>query len=186
MPMLMMLAAAAAAVDYRDPAAWVCRPGRTDACTASVLAKAPPADCFYVYPTVSMDPTPNSDMKPGVEEPGMTASHLGPFAGVCRPFAPLYRQITLPAIRAMMAAKPPAIDRELGYRDVLAAWRDYLAHDNHGRPFVLIGHSQGSLTLKRLVAEEIDGKPVQRQMLSAILPGMTSRSVVFGNLQGLE
>ena len=93
------------------------------------------------------------------------------FRNACRLFAPLYRQVTLSALHAAMRRQPDGADRELPYADVRAAWRDYLAHDNHGRPFVLIGHSQGSALLKRLLAEEIDGKPVQRRLLSAILPG---------------
>jgi hypothetical protein len=36
---------------------------------------------------------------------------------------------------------------------------------------VLVGHSQGSGLLKRLIAEEIEGKPVAAQMLSAMLAG---------------
>ena len=44
----------------------------------------------------------------------------------------------------------------LAYRDVLAAWRNYLATSNQGRPFVLIGHSQGSLMLQMLIAREIE------------------------------
>jgi hypothetical protein len=182
--------------DYHQPANWLCRPGGADACSAEmpvttvtakgkvIAGKLPPkarpaADCFYVYPTASLDPTPNSDMVPGPEERGMAASQLAAFGGVCRLFAPMYRQVTLTALRTMMAGKPGGEDRELPYADVLAAWRDYLARDNKGRPFVLIGHSQGSMLLKRLVAEEIDGKPVQAQMLSAILPG-TSVAVAEG------
>jgi Protein of unknown function (DUF3089) len=46
-------------------------------------------------------------------------------------------------------------------------------HDNLGRGFVLIGHSQGSFILAKLIRQEIDGKPVQARMLSAILPGAT-------------
>jgi hypothetical protein len=57
------------------------------------------------------------------------------------------------------------------YADVLAAWRHYLAHYNNGRPFVLIGHSQGSIHLLKLLQEEIEGKPVAKKMLSAILLG---------------
>src|SRR5690242_11978446 len=63
--------------DYSKGENWLCRPGRQDACavdlTTTVVAadgklteekwtanpKAP-IDCFYVYPTVSNDPTPNS------------------------------------------------------------------------------------------------------------------------------
>ena len=59
----------------------------------------------------------------------------------------------------------------LAYGDVLAAWRHYLAHDNRGRPFVLIGHSQGTIHLIRLLQEEIEGKPEAARMLSAVLLG---------------
>lgn len=166
--------ALAAPADYRQPANWLCRPGRQDACAEGPLPASPPqADCFYVYPTVSLDPTPNSDLLAGVEERGIVAAQLAPFGGVCRLYAPVYRQVTLAALRLSMTGKPAAIDRELPYADVGAAWRDYLAHDNHGRPFVLIGHSQGSNVLSRLLAEEIDGKPIARQLLSAVLPGGT-------------
>lgn len=58
--------------DYSDPKTWLCRPGRQDACavdlTTTVVAADgtlkrdafksnanPPIDCFYVYPTVSLD-----------------------------------------------------------------------------------------------------------------------------------
>jgi hypothetical protein len=54
---------------------------------------------------------------------------------------------------------------------VKAAWADYLARDNGGRGVVLIGHSQGSGMLKRLLAEEIEGKPAARLLVSALLPG---------------
>ncbi len=46
-----------------------------------------------------------------------------------------------------------------------------MAHDNHGRGVVLIGHSQGSGVLTALVKNEIDGKPVQKQIVSVILGG---------------
>ena len=44
-------------------------------------------------------------------------------------------------------------------------------HDNHGRGVVLIGHSQGSALLIQLIKNEIDGKPVQAQLVSTILLG---------------
>jgi hypothetical protein len=54
------------------------------------------------------------------------------------------------------------------------AWKDYLARDNHGRGVVLVGHSQGSRILLRLIKEEIDGKPVQKQLVSALILGMNT------------
>ncbi|WP_242138947.1 DUF3089 domain-containing protein [Sphingomonas sp. TREG-RG-20F-R18-01] len=175
------------AVDYAQAGNWLCRPGRKDVCAALALTvvdsrnasrvergpnRGPDAvDCFYVYPTVSLDLGGNSDLMPDRTERDMTEAQFAPFRSVCRTFAPLYRQVTLTALRKGLGGGEIPGDFNLAYADVRAAWQRYLAHDNHGRPFVLIGHSQGSSLLKRLVTEEIDGKPVQRQLLSAILPG---------------
>jgi hypothetical protein len=182
-------AAAQAPVDYKQDAAWLCRPGRKDACavdlTTTVVAadgktrveRFQPArnariDCFYVYPTVSTDPTPNSDMSIDQAERRVVEAQLARFASQCRTFAPMYRQVTLAALRAGMTGQVmPGVDRNLGYNDVKAAWNDYLARDNGGRGVVLIGHSQGSGVLKRLLQEEIEGKPVQKQLVSALLIG---------------
>ncbi len=64
-----------------------------------------------------------------------------------------------------------AADREVGYNDVKDAWNYYLEHDNQGRGVVLIGHSQGSGVLTQLMRNEIDGKPVQDRLVSALLLG---------------
>jgi hypothetical protein len=55
---------------------------------------------------------------------------------------------------------------------VLAAWRDYIRTKNNGRPFVLIGHSQGSLMLQMLIAREIENNAaLASRMKLAIIPG---------------
>jgi hypothetical protein len=72
-----------------------------------------------------------------------------------------------------LAGADPAAGTATAYGDVLAAWRDFLANRSKGRPFVLVGHSQGSIHLLKLLAEEIEGKPAARRMLSAILLGWT-------------
>jgi hypothetical protein len=175
--------------DYSDAKAWLCRPGRQDACavdlTTTVVAadgklkqekwaanpKAP-IDCFYVYPTVSNDTTPNSDMNAGPEEMAVIRAQAARFGSECRVFAPLYRQVTLTALRAGIAGRPMAgVDRALGYNDVVDAWKHYLEHDNQGRGVVLIGHSQGSGVLTQLIRNEIDGKPDEEKIVSALLLG---------------
>ena len=196
----LLLAAAvpqlAAVNDYRLEQNWLCRPDRRDACTVDQAtsrvdsdgrvtlepftpATEPAADCFYVYPTTSLDVSPNSDMFANQEEWGQVAAQFARFSSVCRTFAPIHRQVTLTTLRANLKGAKAKADPDLAYRDVVAAWRSYLAHDNHGRPFVLIGHSQGANVLKQLIAKEIDGKPVQRRMLSAMLAG-TSLLVPLG------
>lgn len=137
-------------------------------------AKAPPIDCFYVYPTVSRDPGVVAAMKATADELGVVAHQFARFGQVCRPFAPLYRQFTLTALVARMGGKPmdmTGIDPKIGYHDVVDAWNYYLAHYNRGRGVVLIGHSQGSGVLAELIKHEIEGKPVQKKLVSAILMG---------------
>jgi hypothetical protein len=180
--------AAAPTPDYRDDASWLCRPGRADACAdnqdVTVIAadgaatvepfKAatdPAYDCFYVYPTVSLDTTPNSDMVIGPEERRVAYAQTARFASQCRVFAPMYRQVTLTALRSAMMGQPLAADRAMALKDVTAAWEDYLARDNNGRGVVLIGHSQGSGVLKAMLAQSVEGKPVQGRIISAMLIG---------------
>ena len=176
--------------DYADPASWLCRPGRpTDACgrsdqDATVLradgsarlerfdaSPNAPIYCFYVYPTVSLDPGGNASMQVEKQEIAVVNQQFARFAAVCQPYAPLYRQVTLTALRAGLGGHPVNVDRALAYNDVKDAWDYYLAHDNHGRGVVLVGHSQGSLVLAELVRKEIDGKPSQSRILSVILAG---------------
>lgn len=96
----------AARPDYAQDATWLCRPGRTDACTALqdativaadgtlaterfVAARDPTFDCFYVYPTISRDRTPNSDMIAGNDERAVAVFQAARFTAHCRVFAPL-------------------------------------------------------------------------------------------------
>lgn len=110
-------------------------------------------------------------MVPGPEEKGVIRSQFARFASKCLPYAPMYRQVTLTALRAGLAGNPIPVDRALAYNDVLDAWNYYLEHDNKGRGVVLIGHSQGSGILTYLIKSEIDGKPVQAKIVSALLLG---------------
>lgn len=176
--------------DYAKAGSWLCLPGQEDACAtdedATIVkangtltpekfkpAKDAPIDCFYVYPTVSFDPGVNSDMLPGREEIGVIAQQFARFGGVCKTYAPLYRQFTLTALVARQTGKPIAMpaDPLMAYHDVVDAWNYYLEHYNNGRGVVLIGHSQGSGMLTQLIKNEIDGKPIQKQIVLAILGG---------------
>ncbi len=183
--------AAAQTVDYGDAAAWLCRPGRADACavdmTSTVIRadgsmtreewsadRDAPIDCFYVYPTVSTDPTPNSDMSADAAELNVIRQQFARFGSVCRPYAPLYRQVTLAGLRRMIAgAGGTPLGGGMQLEDVRNAWRHYLEHDNRGRGVVIVGHSQGSFILAELIRQEIDGKPIQSRIVSAILLGAT-------------
>ena len=176
--------------DYGKAENWLCRPDKAnDACsvdlTTTVVAPGgaltretftpnpkPPIDCFYVYPTVSSDATPTSDMSIDPAEQNVIRQQFARFRSQCRTFAPMYRQVTLVGLRAALTGGARlSLDQGPGYNDVLDAWNHYLKNDNNGRGVVLIGHSQGAMVLTRLIAEEVDGKPTQSRLVSAILMG---------------
>ncbi len=166
---------------------WLCRPGlRNNPCvgrlTASVVrrdgtrsvqraavATNPPVDCFYVYPTVSNQPTVNANLRIDPEERAVAREQASRFSQVCRVYVPIYPQLTETALRTgQINPRTTAV----AYRGVLAAWNDYLARYNKGRGVVLIGHSQGAALLIGLIKRQIDQNPAQRRLLvSALLMG---------------
>jgi hypothetical protein len=183
------IAQAPAAPDYSMDSSWLCLPGHGDTCSTplpttslnpngygsvgkSEVAKDPAIDCFYVYPTVSRDSGMNSDMVAGREEKLAAETQFARFASVCRPFVPVYRQMTLASVVAYSAGADITDAAKLAYSDVLAAWRNYIRARSGGRAFVLVGHSQGSLMLQQLIAQEIETNPaVAARMKLAIIPG---------------
>ncbi len=168
---------------------WLCRPGLAkDPCTADLSATAvradgsttfqravaaadAPVDCFYVYPTVSQQPMPNANLDVDPQETAVAIAQASRFSQVCKVYAPMYPQLTRSEI-ANGVGKIPAEAAATAYLGVVAAWKDYLAHDNHGRGVVLIGHSQGASLLIPLIRNEIDPNPTERRLLvSALLMG---------------
>jgi len=167
---------------------WLCRPGLAhNPCTGSLAAtvvhpdgtrtvqRATPAshprvDCFYVYPTVSAQPTTNADLTIDPEETAVAQAQAARFSQVCQVYAPMYRQLTLAAIAGGGAALGSGA--AIAYQSMLSAWQDYLAHDNHGRGIVFIGHSQGAALLIALLRNVIDPNPALRRLVvSAVLLG---------------
>jgi hypothetical protein len=143
----------------------------------------PPIDCFYVYPTVSNQPTPNATQTDDPEIRSIAKYQAQRFSTRCRVFSPLYRQVTAVGV-ATASNTHDTSGYTTAFTDVREAWRSYLAHFNHGRGFVLIGHSQGSRMLRALIRREIDPKrSLRRRLVSAIIPGANA-TVAKGRLLG--
>ncbi len=140
--------------------------------TTQVAASDPTSrfDCFYVYPTVSTQHSDNADLTVQPAEIGAAVAQASRFSQVCRVWAPMYRQRTESSLAKGLGADPQA--DTVAYDSVLSAWKDYLAHDNDGRPVIFIGHSQGAAMLIRLLASQVDPDPSLRaRTVSAIIAG---------------
>ncbi len=183
------MAALSVAAPASADVSWLCRPGVADnPCDVSqtttvfnedgssrvdnpAVALRPEIDCFYVYPTVSGQAGTNADKRKDPELYAIARYQAARYRQHCRVFAPVYRQLTLASI-AVGDVEARAEGARIAYADVREAWLEYLARDNGGRPFVLIGHSQGTRMLRRLIREEVDPQAhVRSRLLSAILLG---------------
>lgn len=176
-------------LDYTRDALWLCRAGMSnDQCLAADLtateihpdgsrttvtstpASDPAYDCFYVYPTVDVTgPASNhvdlADTGPMLDP---LLNQAARFREQCRVFAPLYRQSTLLGLSGAGAEGRLTV----AFDDVAAAFREYLRRDNHGRPFVLMGHSQGSFMAERLLTTVIlPDATLRAQLIVALLVG---------------
>jgi pimeloyl-ACP methyl ester carboxylesterase len=96
-------------------------------------------------------------------------SQASAFNGVGRIWAPKYRQATFGAFLTEQQDATRALD--FAYRDVLAAYEQFLQEAPKDQPIILAGHSQGSFHLLRLFHERIKGAPEQRRIAAAYLVG---------------
>ncbi len=190
---------------YADLTYWHCHPDkRDDVCDTADLsvtevsargqkgvehkaATAPSIDCFYVYPTVDTNPVAGvrSFSQPvNPLEAIVVQNTFARFEEVCRPFAPRYEQMTGAGYRDGRAAEFLAI----GDAQVEEAFDHYLATQNNGRPFVLMGHSQGTHHLIAVMKKRFEGDSgaaLRSKLVSALLLGPVGYIVVpTGKLVG--
>jgi hypothetical protein len=167
---------------------WLCRPGvKPDPCQVNQAATsvsssgvstaqpAPPTtsqafDCFYVYGTVSGEKATNADLRVQKAETDVAVAQASRFSSVCRVWAPIYRQITVAGLKMLTTTYATAVSTAT--TSILSAFDDYLAHDNHGRPIIFIGHSQGASMVIRILQQKVDEvAAVRRRMVSALVIG---------------
>ena len=111
---------AASATATTKPAAastvWLCRPGQTpDPCTASLSttvltgnghrqvvdypqASNPGIDCFYLYPRITLQTTPNATVAIDPQETAIAELEASPFSRDCRVIAPMLSERPLSSI----------------------------------------------------------------------------------------
>lgn len=132
-------------IDYSDKNNWVNLPENPDK----------EVDTFFVYPTVYINPAPDAPAIVPVEDEAYRAAVRQHFNEAPQAFAeqtnlyePFYRQSNLLALRGLDHYGFMEYQMQEQRTDIYAALDYYFEHFNGGRPFILAGHSQGSMMLK--------------------------------------
>jgi hypothetical protein len=137
------------------------------------IAKKPPIDCFYVYPTVSEQETENSNLEIEANETQVAIDQASRFSQDCKVYAPMYKQITLTALKHAEEGKPESPTASIiAYESMASGFAEFISKYDKGHGFVLIGHSQGSLLLEQLIKEQVEPNPtLSKELVGAVLLG---------------
>jgi hypothetical protein len=169
---------APAAGAYADRKLWIARPDMPASPglwmpSGSKREGEPRASAFFIHPTSYLKSShwnaPLEESESQWRAKLFVQSQASAFNGVAGIWAPKYRQATFGAFLTTKAEAQKALD--FAYRDVAAAFEDFLRQAPKDRPIVLAGHSQGSLHLMRLLAERIAGRPEAERIVAAYVIG---------------
>lgn len=136
--------------DYSDKNNWAHLPENTDNAV----------DTFFIYPTLYVNPEPDaptivpvddSMLRECVSEFYLEIPVL--FEDITNLYEPFYRQSNLCAFTGMTTEEIMEFQSHEQRTDIYAALDYFFEHYNHGRPFILAGHSQGSLMLKMALSD---------------------------------
>ena len=170
-------AAAWKSLDFSCPANWViCEEKIRENCEV---------DLFYVLPTIYTDKDHaymlwHDDKAIQKKAQMIVAQHTGIFAGYSRVFAPYYRQAEFSRARKeinLPVEKQTFI--HLGIEDVRNAFRYYMKHLNNGRPFILLGFSQGAVALLEVMKTDFADRNVNAKLVAAYLIGYPNMPKAF-------
>ncbi|HYE28880.1 MAG TPA: DUF3089 domain-containing protein [Allosphingosinicella sp.] len=163
---------------YADKRMWIARPDLPDSPALWMPAGTKRegvarASVFFVHPTSYLQTTrwnaPLEDAESQRRARLFVQSQASVFNGVAEIWAPKYRQATFGAFLTTKGEAQKALD--FAYRDVAAAFHQFLRDAPKDRPILLAGHSQGSLHLARLLAERVAGKPETKRIAAAYIIG---------------
>ena len=167
--------------DYGQPSSWIAEPGLPGNPAAWRPTNDVPVDpiaidarVFYIHPTTYLSTDRwNAPLEPGGDTEFRTRlfvqSQASAFNQNAEIWAPRYRQAAYGAFLLSSEDADQALD--FAYRDVAAAFDEFLRQVPKDSPIILAGHSQGALHLERLLREKIAGQPIAKRIVAAYVVG---------------
>jgi hypothetical protein len=131
--------------DYSDPNNWAHLPKHADK----------PVDTFFIYPTLYINPAPDAPTLSPIEDQmfrlAVKANYKqGPllFEDLTNLYEPYYRQSNLISFFGKTQQEILGLQLQEPRTDLYAALDYFFENYNNGRPFIIAGHSQGSIMVK--------------------------------------
>lgn len=186
-------------IDYTNPANWAIYTPAVEA-TKSF-------DVFYIYPTLVASaevPLMQWDQATKDKVIPFSKAQLKGFEKIANLYVPYVRQLEMGRAMEEMTDNvlitdgkkrvppPMAESSAAGVVDAMEAFHYYLTHLNHGRPYILLGHSQGTMDLtfvlvnngnirvdQGFVAAYLIGMPFKEQLKLPFAKGETDVGVII-------
>lgn len=164
--------------NYTLESSWAALPTKRDGSDVAIKelpgrGDEPRAQVFYLHPTTWLGRSWNGPVDAEVvrnTHDGGTLIQASVFNACCEVWGPYYRQANGRAFTHPDADGARAIER--AYADVERAF-DYFIGAIGRAPFIVAGHSQGSVHGERLLRERVSGAALQEQLVAAYLLGGT-------------
>jgi hypothetical protein len=125
-----------------------------------------PVDIFYYYPTAWHKVDDSEPIICEIDNPLMLSGSASVFARQATAFetvgniyAPYYRQDDAASTVALSSEEQAKIVGGIPTMDATAAFDYYIKNFNKGRPYILVGHSQGAIVLSNLLSGYLKDHP---------------------------
>lgn len=163
------------APDYSLTSSWAALPDRQD--DADVLPggdvqdrqATAEVDVFFVHPTTffgtaAWNQSLDDNSTNNLTDTFVLRSQASVYNSCCKIYAPRYRQATIYSFMDRAGDGTSAL--QLAYGDVERAFDYFIEHYNQGRPFILAGHSQGSVHIRTLLETRITGTKLRERLVA--------------------
>lgn len=154
------------ASDYSDESNWLKIPELTK-----------PVDTIYLYPTCNMDNSEGAEPICGIDDQAMREraqkiyeAQATVFEESTNVFAPYYRQSNINYVAGMSSAELEKFQMNEQRTDIYTALDYYFEQYNNDRPFIIAGHSQGSIMVKIVLGEYMQAHPEYLERMVAAYP----------------
>ena len=180
--------------DYSDKDSWAVLPENIpdEISIFNIDENKKEADVFFIYPTLIDSKNQrewNSDIwdedirNDVINRPVKYQASAWLDAGNL--YVPYYRQAHIRVFNDKFRVDGDKA-LNLAYDDIKEAFTYYLKNFNNDKPFIIASHSQGTVHAKRLIAEFIDGKELQKKLIAAYLVGIKVFEDEFKNIKPMN